>query len=295
MATKAGGKATDTAVKPSGAQAPRAKKPHGNAKQAWQVTRTQAWARWCRFEAEDALNGTSRLVLPEGKTMKALRDYLLKRVNNPLINDTLDQDEGLDRTLPAKRGKGAKGGDADPAPAGERMTVSRDAMNGLLDGQAGTAWHKYERGAVGKLDPATVFKLDGWLPGSKAFYDVGPHGVPIWHLMGGDLTIDDLWLPILHYREGGSEAHRRTADVLELDVLPVGDRPDPEGGVRRFLARSRTNRWRNARRRTGGRSTRRWGKACAWALGSCPSTPRSSSDGRSRSGTTCADPRKTDS
>lgn len=230
MATKAG-KTADAAAKPvsPGAQAPKAKKPHGNAKLAWHVTRTQAWARWCRFEAEDALNGTSRLVLPEGKTMKALRDYLLKRVKNPLIKDEITPDEVLDRTLPAKRGKGAKGSDADPASAGERMTVSRDAMNGLLDGQAGTAWHKYERGAVGKLDPATVFKLDGWLPGSKAFYDVGPHGVPIWHLMGGDLTVDDVWLPILHYREGGSAAHRRTADVLELDVLPVGDRPDPEG------------------------------------------------------------------
>lgn len=211
----------------AGAKAP--KKPHGNAKLAWHVTRTQAWARWCRFEAEDALNGTSRLVLPEGKTLNSIRDYLLRRVKNPLIKDTLDQDEGLDRTLPAKRGQGAKGGDADPAPAGDRMKVTRDAMNSLLDGQAGTAWHKYERGAVGKLDPATVFKLDGWLPGSKAFYDVGPHGVPIWSLMGGELTIDDVWLPILHYREGGTEAHRRTADVLELDVLPVGDRPDPEG------------------------------------------------------------------
>lgn len=211
MATKAG--------KALGADAP--KKQHGNAKLAWHVTRTKAWARWCRFEAEDALNGTSRLVLPEGKTLTAIGDYLMKRVKNPLIKDVLDADEALARRLPAKRG--------DAAPTGERLRVSRDAMNSLLESQSGTAWHKYERGAVGKLDPATVFKLDGWIAGAKAFYDVGPHGVPIWSLMGGDLTIDGVWLPILHYREGGSEAHRRTADVLELDVLLIGDRPDADG------------------------------------------------------------------
>lgn len=221
MVTKAG-KTVDGAA---GAKAP--KKPHGNAKLAWHVTRTQAWARWCRFEAEEALNGTSRLVLPEGKTLEAIRAYLVKRVKNPLINDTVDADETLARDLPG--GKASKG---------ERLQVSRDAMNGLLDGQAGTAWHKYERGTVGKLDPATVFKMDGWIPGARAFYDVGPHGVPIWALMGGVLTVDDCWLPILHYREGPTDAHRRTADLLELDVLPVGEHPDPDGrpAVPRALA-----------------------------------------------------------
>jgi hypothetical protein len=210
----------EPAAKAPGEKAP--KKPHGNAKRAWKVTRVKAWARWCRFEAEDLINGTSRLVLPAGTSMNHLRDYLLRRLKNPLIKDDPVDDEVLTRSLPAK-------GDQQAAPAGERRHVTLNAMNGLLESQSGTAWHKYERGSVGELDGLTVRKIDGWIPGAKAFYEVGPHGVPIWALMGGVLTVDDVWLPLLHYREGGSEAHRRTADALELDVLPVGNAADPDG------------------------------------------------------------------
>ena len=144
MATKAGKTAvTEAAGAAAGTKAPR--KPHGNAKLAWHVTRTQAWARWCRFEAEEALNGTSRLVLPEGKTLTALRDHLMKRVKNPLIKDTIGLDEALVRDLPGGKAP-VKGGQK-----GERLRVSRDAMNGLLESQAGTAWQTGQPGhlAVG--------------------------------------------------------------------------------------------------------------------------------------------------
>lgn len=220
MATKARSKAAKPRAAPSGENAP--SKPHGNARRAWKVTRVKAWARWCRFEAEDVLNGTSRLALPDGGSVNHLRDYLLRRLKNPLIKDDPVDDEVLTRSLPAMD-------DQPAAPSGERRHVTLNAMNGLLESQSGTAWHKYERGSVGELDALTVLNIDGWIPGAKAFYNVGPYGVPIWALMGGVLTVDDVWLPLLHYREGGSEAHRRAADVLELDVLPVGDVADPDG------------------------------------------------------------------
>lgn len=235
MATTKAGKAAG-AAKP-GAKAP--SKVDRRKKVPWHITRTKAWAKWCRFEAEEALNRTSRLVLPAGKTLDSIRLRLLERVKNRLIDDTLADGEGLSRELPplppppplpkalmdmaAKMAMPASTGPAD------RMKVTREGMNSLLKSKAGTAWHKYERGEVGAPDAATVVEMDGWIPGSKAFYDVGPHGVPIWSLMGGDLTIDDVWLPVLHYREGPTDQHRRTADILGLDTLLVGNRPDADG------------------------------------------------------------------
>lgn len=123
--------------------------------------------------------------------------------------------------------------------AAQRKTQSAGilTMNDLdwfFAGSVKSSFYKYMNGERGRPRKAIIDEVDRLLPDTGTLFTIGPNGIPLWAALGGKITGEDFWEPLV--------MSGQVSDVLEL--LSGGFDYLGEG------VRARQPQWK-----TGGRAT----------------------------------------
>jgi len=81
-------------------------------------------------------------------------------------------------------------------------------LDEVLLGSKRTDFYHYANGTKARPRAETLKLVEGVMPGTKTFFEVGPNGVPLWAALRGQITPEDFWEPLV--KSG------QVTDTLEL-------------------------------------------------------------------------------
>lgn len=96
----------------------------------------------------------------------------------------------------------------------------------IFVGSQKSTFYKYAKGERARPSLEIVADVEAVLPGTKALYEIGPQGIPLWPALGGKISADNFWEPLV--------MSGQVTDALELlsggfDYLNEGVRkPQPQ-------------------------------------------------------------------